>query len=364
MDVSSPQQPSYATQMSDTLLAQEQAQTGTGQFASLGPMINLESDPLYGQPAWANLSLQTINSLLNGRPASSAVENVPGAPTQAGWYDKSGNLVSTNKNYTPPAVGGFMGGAGNVNGSGGYGQPAKPQGLGYEWRDSTTPTTQQTVNTPATPGLLGIADVVAQKQADLNARALTQQRTSDINDIMRLGPQAMTALNQADPGSAAIIAQMTGQAQNGLNLGTNLSPAQTRTATQGVLSANQGMLGGTGNAGDFALALGLTQYGQQLQQNRWNYANNALGARQNFYGNPFATVLGRTSTTNPQSYIGQAQGISAGSYNPYQPESQYAANINASNQQSSFAGSAASAQATSGLISGIMGGLGSAVGSL
>jgi hypothetical protein len=333
--------------MSETLHAQMAAQLGTGDFKDVGPLINLESNPAYGQPAWANLSLQTINQLLNGTPGGSQTVTTPGTPTTAGWYDASGRLVSSDRNYT----GHGMGISGGPGGPGG--QP------NLTWRDSTTPQTSSTINTTATPGLLSIADLVGQKEAALNARALTTQRTSDINDVANLGPAAMAAQNKFDPASANILSTMTDQAQRELQMGTMLDPMQTRTATQGVLANRQGMLGGTGNAGDFALALGLSQYGQQLQQNRRQFAGNVLTARQGFYGNPFQAILGRASTTNPQSYVSQAQGISAGSYNPFNPESQYAANIYGANQQTSMAANAASASATSGLIGGLMSGVGS-----
>ena len=287
MDVSAPQQPSYGQQMSDTLLAQEQAQTGTGDFSKIGPLINLEQDPKYGKAAWANLDLQTANSVLNGMPANAAT------------------------------------------------------------------------GAAATPGLLAISDQVAQREAATNAAALTTQRTGNVQDVQNLGPQMMTALNTADPASAQLIGSMTDQAQQGLNMGTQLNPQQTRTVTQGIRGQNNGMLGGTGNSGDYSLALGMSSFGQQLQQNRRQFAGQTLGARQQFYQNPMWTVMGMNPTTNPQTYTGQAQGISAGAMNPYSPESQYASNIYGSNQQTKMAANSASAGLMGSIIGGGLGAAGS-----
>ena len=287
MDVSAPQQPSYGQQMSDTLLAQEQAQTGTGDFSKIGPLINLEQDPKYGKAAWANLDLQTANSVLNGMPANAAT------------------------------------------------------------------------GAAATPGLLAISDQVAQREAATNAAALTTQRTGTVQDVQNLGPQMMTALNTADPASAQLIGSMTDQAQQGLNMGTQLNPQQTRTVTQGIRGQNNGMLGGTGNSGDYSLALGMSSFGQQLQQNRRQFAGQTLGARQQFYQNPMWTVMGMNPTTNPQTYTGQAQGISAGAMNPYSPESQYASNIYGSNQQTKMAANSASAGLMGSIIGGGLGAAGS-----
>ena len=149
--------------------------------------------------------------------------------------------------------------------------------------------------------------------------------------------------------SAAAQAQSTAQ----------LTPQQTRTVTQGVRAQNSGMLGGTGNAGDYAQALGLSSFGQQLQNNRRQFATSTLGARQNFYQQPMWTVMGMNPTTTPQSYTGQAQGISAGAYNPFSPESQYASNIYGSNQQSQNAANSASAGLMGSIIGGGLGMVGS-----
>lgn len=286
MDVSAPQQPSYGQQMSDTLLAQEQAQTGTGDFSKIGPLLQLEQNPNYGKAAWANLDLQTANSVLNGMPANT------------------------------------------------------------------------TTGQPATPGLMAISNQVAQQQAASNAQALTTQRLANAADVARLGPQMMTAVNESDPASAALIGSMTTQAQQGLDMGSQLNPQQTRTVTQAVRNQNNGMLGGTGNAGDYSLALGMSSYGQQLQNNRRQFASTTLGQRQQFYQNPMWNVMGMPSTATPQTYTGQAQGITAGSYNPFNPESQMASNIYGSNQQAQGAAQAEGLSATMGLLTGGMSMLG------
>ena len=356
MDVSTPQQPSYGQQMADTLTAQEQAQTGTGAFSSLGPLINLEQNPQYGQGAWANLSLRTIDQLINGTPGGPQTTTT-NSTTPGGFYDAAGNLVSNDPNYAATAPG--ISGRGKMGGS--FGAPG---GGALTWRPATTTPQTTTTNVAATPGLLALNGQIIDSQAQQQAGAMTTQRQSDIADVMNLGPKSMAAVNNADPGSAQLLAMMTGQATNDLALGSNLSAPQTRTVTQAVRAQNQGMLGGTGNAGTYAQALGLSAYGQQLQANRRAYAGSTLGTRSAFYGNPFQNILNRTGTTNPGAAIAQAQGISGSSFNPYTPESQYAANIYGNNQQTAMAGSAASASANAGLISGALQGLGSGAGAL
>jgi len=54
-DVEAPPPRDYGQETAGTLRAQREAMAGTGEFADLGPMIDLEGDPEFGRPAFANL---------------------------------------------------------------------------------------------------------------------------------------------------------------------------------------------------------------------------------------------------------------------------------------------------------------------
>jgi hypothetical protein len=165
---------------------------------------------------------------------------------------------------------------------------------------------------------------------------LSSQRGADIADVARLGPQALQAIMQSDPRTAALIEQLTGRASSELGMGANLDPSLMRLATQGVRARQTGMLGGTGNAGDYGEALGLSAFGQQLKQQRQGFGNQVVQLRNQIYGDPFQRILSRPGAgLGPAAgAVGQAQGLSAGAGNAMNllnPESSYAGDIYSGN---------------------------------
>jgi hypothetical protein len=126
--------------------------------------------------------------------------------------------------------------------------------------------------------------------------------------------------------------------------------------------AARGMAGGPNAQFQEALRSQLVSAG--LQQQRQQQAMGALQAGQGVYGDVFQQVLGRPSQAfaGSQGFLGQAQGFNPGQL--FNPESAYAANIYAGNQQAIGAARAAGASATSGMIGGGLGALGSIGGGL
>lgn len=168
----------------------------------------------------------------------------------------------------------------------------------------------RTINTPAMPGLMELSRTLSLEQAHDQADALHVQRASDLADVENLGPMAMRAVHAADPGTSQLIDTMTDQASNELNLGSRLDPSQMRQVQQTLRARRQGMLGGTGSAGDFAEALGVSEFGNSLRQQRRQFATGAIGLRQGVYGDAFNRVLGRPAAMDPSAMIGQATGLS------------------------------------------------------
>lgn len=118
---------------------------------------------------------------------------------------------------------------------------------------------------------------------------------SGISNVANNSPAAMEAITKADPATAGLYDKLTAEANRGLDLGANLDPSLTRLATQSVRSQNSGMLGGTGNAGDYAQALGLSQFGQGLKQNRQAFAQDVAGERTNYFGNWIKSLMNPAS---------------------------------------------------------------------
>lgn len=181
-------------------------------------------------------------------------------------------------------------------------------------------------------GLLQLyGDYMAPQLEAAQERTLSSQRASDIADVANLGPASMAAIAASDPASAKLLGTATDQAQNELGMGSNLTPAQLRQATQAVRSRSTGMLGGTGNAGDLGEAMGIGAYGQQMQQNRRQFAGGVLGQRQSFYGDAFQRILGRPGAGLGASSNALNQAMSLGGQQGplslMNPESKYAGDI-------------------------------------
>jgi len=217
----------------------------------------------------------------------------------------------------------------------------------------------------ATPELLRLyEEQIAPAMGRTEAASRAMSRAGDIADIARLGPQARAAIQGANPEQARIADILAANATSNLLAGSRLTPEQQRMAQQQARMAStaRGMVQGPNAA--LQEALRSQMVGAGLQQQRQQQAMGALQAGQGVYGDVFQQVLGRPSQAfaGSQSFLGQAQGFNPGAL--FNPESAYAANIYAGNQQAIGAARAAGAAATSGLIGGGLGALGSIGGGL
>ncbi len=272
------------------------------------------------QPQYLENSLNNLNLLLSGRPGGTRTVT-ESTPTQAGWYDASGNLVSTAP-MTATATGGAVGGA---NGRGGFAGPAFTGNFGgatanamtgLTYRPAGSTTTSREVQDSAVPGLLELAQM-----------ANRSQRAADVADVAALGPEARAALRASNPENARLLDLLNAQAEEGLLAGTGLTPAEQRQiqqASRAAMSA-RGLAGSNLGLGDELLR----QYdvGQQLLRQRQQFAGNVLGYNQNLMGDPFMQILARPGTglNQAQSVFGQS-GPSL-----FNPESPYAGGIANSN---------------------------------
>jgi hypothetical protein len=217
----------------------------------------------------------------------------------------------------------------------------------------------------ATPELLALyKEQIAPTMGEVEAAARSRSRAGDIADIARLGPQAREAMRGAAPEQTQIADILAQNATSNLLAGSRLTPEQQRMAQQQarMASSARGMAQGPNAA--LQEALRSQMIGAGLQQQRQQQAMGALQAGQGVYGDVFQQVLGRPSQAfaGSQGFVGQASGFNPGQL--FNPESAYASNIYAGNQQSIGAARAAGASATSGLIGGGLGALGSIGGGL
>lgn len=264
---------------------------------------------------------------------------------------KGMNVPFSNGNINgyplPPSALGPLDPFGFIFGGGGDNKPP---------RRLITPSgyTTQTNFQPGQQGLLSLYEnAIAPSMSRTQAAANTYQRGADIGDVAQYGKAAMDAIRMSDPGSAGLVDTATGQAQHELEMGGNLTPAQLRQATQAVRARSTGMLGGTGGAGDLQEAMGIGAYGQQLQQNRRGYAQNVLGQRQSFYGDPFNRVLGRPGAGLGSSANALNQGMGlmgGGAMGLLNPQSSYAGDIYGGNWNALVNGAIANANNRNALI--------------
>ena len=185
----------------------------------------------------------------------------------------------------------------------------------------------------------------------------------------QVGEAAMGAYQQSlDPATRGLYASMMQSAQGDLESGRNLSPQQQQYAEQ---TARQAMAarGLSGNQAVAQEVLNSYQMQNAREDRARQFAGQMYGAgvgqtntAMGMYGNPLMTQLNAVSPTSLLGTAGQmAQGLGT---KIFQPESQYNAALQSSNQGVQTQINAANAQAQAGWASGLMGMAGSLGGAL
>lgn len=290
---SAPAQPNYGQVTRDTLQAQ----------VDLAPQ-QYASEAAY-QPLYANLSLGDLNTFLNGTPGGQQSYTTTTPAGQTGWYDASGKFLSPGELQQPL---GFKDGS-QPGYRPGHGLtlpqrsaapvyvPGAAPSPGATWYAAGSP--MNVTGTRTIPGQAGLTSLLQQ--------ANTAQRTADINDVANLGPQATQAMLQADPYNAQLLASLNSQANAELSAGSGLTPDQARAMAQQSRAAfaARGMSGSAGATADEILRQ--FNLGQQLLQQRQQFAQSVLGNNQAVIGDPFQQILGRPSSALPAAYQGMGQ---------------------------------------------------------
>lgn len=329
-------QPGYGAQTRNTLKNQ----------ISLAPQLyqaNEQYQPLYGA-----LNLQNVDQFLNGTPEqvydTYSYTNPIYRGGGGGGNDPFGTLLDLSPG-SPTLLGGLFGG-----GDSHKGELLKKGG----WKKSGS----------ATRGAQrGFLDMYLNDIIPSTLQAQTKQRASDISDVARLGPESRAALRLANPDSANLLDQLYAQANSDLGLGTQLNQSEERLLQQSARSGQSARGMGLGPNDNFNEALMSLNYGRGLQDQRRQFAGGVMAQMDDFYGDPFQAILGRSSQSGAQNLGGQGLGASHQG-NLFSPESSYAQDVyNTSlNQRQSVnnAGASANAAMLGGIISAIGGVGGSA----
>ena len=215
------------------------------------------------------------------------------------------------------------------------------------------------------PALIDIyKNQIAPGLAQTQVASQSATRVGDIADVTNLGPQARAALQAMNPEQAKLVDTMTRQAQQGLDAGSQLTPYQANQAQQQARQAwaDRGLVTSPGSGVQEVVNQQLA--GMGTQQQRQQSALGSLAASQSFYGDPMQQILGRPSQAfgAMQGFGQQAQGFNPGQL--FNPESQYAGDINNQAYQAQLQTGMANAANMTGILGAGLGAAGSAASSL
>lgn len=271
----------------------------------------------------------------------------PGVPSVGGPKSRITSTGSTGGEKSRITSNSYPGSIGSYNGMPLPPTPLGPLdpfsslfggGSGKPPRQLVSPSGYQTVNHSLAPqqGLLTLyRDYLAPTMEQTQEAQQSSQRTADVADVSRLGPAALAAFKQSDPATANLIDTLTQHAQDQLNAGSKLDPELQRAMEQNIRSsqASRGM--GYGPSDVFNESMGLTQFGEQLRQQRQAFAGQAAGLRNSIYGDPFQRILNRQGAGlgGASNALQQAIGLggASGPLGLLNPESQYAQDLHNTN---------------------------------
>lgn len=264
------------------------------------------------RPQYNALDLRLLEQTLDGIPAGKRTES----------YTEPGEekYITLPNSQTPPPNAVFV-----SKGSGAHGQSYNV------YRVPSTVTKTREVDQPGQRGLLDIFEQsVSPRLRSMQAEDQRFQRGADIADVAQLGPQALAALKAANPDQAAIISELSRQAQEELALGTQMDPSLQRLVQQSVREGQSARGFGLGPMDIFEEALSTAEFGQSLRDKRRAMAAGVVGLNQSAYGDPFLQILGRPSRAGNDAgamvNTGLGLGAAAGP-RLFNPESAYAADL-------------------------------------
>lgn len=166
-------------------------------------------------------------------------------------------------------------------------------------------------------------------------------------------------------GNAALLDELNQQALSELQAGARLDPSLRREVAQSVRAgqAARGLGYGTRDLAEESMLTALQA--EQLRRQRQGFAQSMVGINQATGGDPFMAILGRPSQSfaAAQGIGGQAYGMSQGIGNKiFNPESQYAADLNNMNYQGQLAANTATAANKTAITGAMIGAAGSIIG--
>jgi hypothetical protein len=128
--------------------------------------------------------------------------------------------------------------------------------------------------------------------------------------VGKFAPGVIDILNQYDPNSAALLAELSRQAQEELAAGRTLTPDEARQVQQTVRAGQAARGMGVGPTDTFEESLRLALTGREALAQRRGFASSVINQNRAFYGNPWDYVY-RGSGAAPYTAAGLL-GVGAG----------------------------------------------------
>lgn len=167
----------------------------------------------------------------------------------------------------------------------------------------------RTVSTEASRGMLDIAREAAPQLNALSNESRRMAIESDLGTLEQFSPRAAGVIRGYDPATTSLFDTLAAQAQDELAAGRGLTASEQREAEQQVRGAQASRGLGYGPTDVFTEALTLGQRGTNRLRERQQLASQVAGQRASWMGDPFVSLLQRTSgrSTDPAGYVQATQ---------------------------------------------------------
>lgn len=201
-------------------------------------------------------------------------------------------------------------------------------------------------------GQTGLLDLYRKEVYPVLSQVENQTRddriAGELAAVDRYAPGITRTLREAS-GNAPLIERLNAQAMEGLDAGAGLDPTLANEVSQGVRAgqASRGLGFGLPDAVMEGFARG--ERGNQLRQQRQQFAGQVVGLNQATGGDPVMAILGRPSQVMSagQGLVGQGAGLNPGQL--FNPESGYAQDLFNTNFNAANASAIANANNTNAL---------------
>lgn len=294
-------------------LADEYAKTLSAQ---LGIAPSLFASEAQFQPQYTGLALSNFEHLLGGTPEYQydTQSYVPAVYKSGGKYSYGKIPAGVQGTISYPTLPDSRGGGGSSGGGfpgmpgmgGGGGMPGLPgmDGGGLPGMGGGGLPGMGGGGGGGLPGMGGLPGLgglfgggssgkklVSESRYDTQHHTQAAQR--GLIDILgTFAPQLIGQFRNSNPGAAGLMDQLNQQAGEELGLGTALDSSQNRLAEQAVRGGQAARGMGYGPSDIYKEALTKSAFGEDLRNQRRQFAGNVVGMDQNIYGNLFSSLLG------------------------------------------------------------------------